>query len=162
MGCHFLLQGVFLTPGSNQGFLHSRQTLYPLSHQGSPEASGPALASPATLCLSSLQVSVLCEGVPWSLCAVGPRLPSCLGFPDRAGRPPPPPSFAHKPTFTKATKTPAQERTSQVPASLPIPQECPGGWGQTSASRGDLNPQVAVSEAQRSLWCPHLATDLLT
>ena len=33
MGCHFLLQGIFLTQGSNPGFLHYRQILYPLSHQ---------------------------------------------------------------------------------------------------------------------------------
>ena len=36
MGCHFLLQGIFLTQGSNPGLLHCRQTLYCLSHQGSP------------------------------------------------------------------------------------------------------------------------------
>ena len=36
LGCHFLLQGIFLTQGSNLGLLHCRQTLYPLSHQGSP------------------------------------------------------------------------------------------------------------------------------
>ena len=30
--CHFLLQGIFLTQGSNPGLLHCRQTLYPLSH----------------------------------------------------------------------------------------------------------------------------------
>ena len=34
-GCHFLLQGTFPTQGSNPGLLHCRQTLYPLSHQGS-------------------------------------------------------------------------------------------------------------------------------
>ena len=37
VGCHFLLQGIFLTQGSNAGVLHCRQILYPLSHQGSPE-----------------------------------------------------------------------------------------------------------------------------
>ena len=36
VGCHFLLQGTFLTQGSNPGLSHSRQTLYHLSHQGSP------------------------------------------------------------------------------------------------------------------------------
>ena len=36
MGCHFLLQGIFLTQGSNSGLLHCRQTLYRVSHQGSP------------------------------------------------------------------------------------------------------------------------------
>ena len=36
VGCHFLLQGVFLTQGLNSGLLHCRQTLHPLSHQGIP------------------------------------------------------------------------------------------------------------------------------
>ena len=35
-GCHLLLQGAFLTQGSNLGLLHCRQTLYHLSHQRSP------------------------------------------------------------------------------------------------------------------------------
>ena len=39
MGCHFLLQGIFPTQGSNQGLPHCRQTLYPLSHQGSCDMS---------------------------------------------------------------------------------------------------------------------------
>ena len=34
--CHSLLQGIFLTQGSNLGLLHSRQILYHLSYQGSP------------------------------------------------------------------------------------------------------------------------------
>ena len=34
---HFLLQGIFLTQGSNQDLLHCRQILYHLRHQGSPE-----------------------------------------------------------------------------------------------------------------------------
>ena len=36
MGCHFLLQGIFPTQGSNPGLLHCRQTLYWLSYEGSP------------------------------------------------------------------------------------------------------------------------------
>ena len=32
---NFLLQGIFLTQGSNPGLLHCRQALYHLSHQGS-------------------------------------------------------------------------------------------------------------------------------
>ena len=36
VGCHFLLQGIFLTQESNPGLLHCRQILYQLSHQGSP------------------------------------------------------------------------------------------------------------------------------
>ena len=39
VGCHFLLQGIFLTQGLNPGLPHCRQTLYPLSHQGSPIVS---------------------------------------------------------------------------------------------------------------------------
>ena len=35
VGFHLLLQGIFLTQGSNPGFLHCRQMLYHLSHQGS-------------------------------------------------------------------------------------------------------------------------------
>ena len=34
MGCHSLLQGSFLIQGSHPGFLHYRQILYWLSHQG--------------------------------------------------------------------------------------------------------------------------------
>ena len=33
-GLHFLLQGTFLTQGSNLGLLHCRRILYQLSHQG--------------------------------------------------------------------------------------------------------------------------------
>ena len=36
VGCHFFLQGILTTQGSNLGLLHSRQILYHLSHQGSP------------------------------------------------------------------------------------------------------------------------------
>ena len=36
VGCHFLLQGVFQSQGSNPGLPHCRQILYHLSHQGSP------------------------------------------------------------------------------------------------------------------------------
>ena len=36
MGCHSLLQGIFLTQGLNPGLPHCRQILYQLSHQGSP------------------------------------------------------------------------------------------------------------------------------
>ena len=36
MSCHFRLQEIFLTQGSNPGLPHCRQTLYHLSHQWSP------------------------------------------------------------------------------------------------------------------------------
>ena len=35
MGCHFLVQGVFLTQGLNPDLLHCRQILYHVRHQGS-------------------------------------------------------------------------------------------------------------------------------
>ena len=35
-GCHCLLQGIFWTQGLNLALPHCRQTLYHLSHQGSP------------------------------------------------------------------------------------------------------------------------------
>ena len=34
VGCHFLLQGIFLTQGWNPGLLHCKQIFYHLSHQG--------------------------------------------------------------------------------------------------------------------------------
>ena len=39
VGNHFLLQGLFLTQGSNLGLLFCRQILYHLSHQGSDSNS---------------------------------------------------------------------------------------------------------------------------
>ena len=39
MGCHFLLQGIFLTQGLNLGLPHCRQMLYPLSHQGEKDTN---------------------------------------------------------------------------------------------------------------------------
>ena len=38
MGCHSLLQGIFLTQGLNLGLLNCRQIVYGLNHQESPEA----------------------------------------------------------------------------------------------------------------------------
>ena len=40
VGCHCLLQGIFLTQGSNVILPHCKQTLYHLSHQGSPYQLG--------------------------------------------------------------------------------------------------------------------------
>ena len=37
VGCHSLLQEIFLTQGLNPGLLHCRQILYRLSHQRSPK-----------------------------------------------------------------------------------------------------------------------------
>ena len=39
VGCHFLLQGIFLTQGLNLCLLHWQVDSSPLSHQGSPSRS---------------------------------------------------------------------------------------------------------------------------
>ena len=54
VGCHFLLQGIFLTQGSNLGLQHCRQMLYPLSHQGSRTSCNSYLQSKTTDSLRSL------------------------------------------------------------------------------------------------------------
>ena len=40
MGCHFLLQGIFLTQGLNPHLLHWQGNCLPLSHLGSPVLTG--------------------------------------------------------------------------------------------------------------------------
>ena len=57
VGCHALLQGIFLTQGSNPGLPHCRWILYHLSHQGSP-----------LLTISSVQVlsRVRLFATPWT------------------------------------------------------------------------------------------------
>ena len=42
VGCHFLLQVIFPTQGSNPGLLHCRWILCHLSHQGSPSSHYPS------------------------------------------------------------------------------------------------------------------------
>ena len=64
VGCHFLLQGIFPTQGSNPGLLHCRQTLYRLSHQGSPLGAFGSRFSLVQLCatLWTVPARLLC---PW-------------------------------------------------------------------------------------------------
>ena len=50
VGSHSLLQGIFLTQGLNPGFLHHRQILYGLSHQGRPLCGG--VLTPFFCCFS--------------------------------------------------------------------------------------------------------------
>ena len=70
MGCHVLLQGTFLTQGSNLchlWLLHCRQILHHLSYQGSPVVmliesqvkKGPALLKEATAVRGSPVLSQL-------------------------------------------------------------------------------------------------------
>ena len=48
MGCHFLLQGIFLTQGSNTCLLHWQVAFFlPLSHQGKPLNSAQGLPNPS-------------------------------------------------------------------------------------------------------------------
>ena len=47
VGCHFLLQGIFLTQRSNPGFLLWQADSLPLSHQGSPQRHLPCFGTDA-------------------------------------------------------------------------------------------------------------------
>ena len=52
MGCHFLLQGIFLTQGSNLFSLYWQADSLPLSHHGSPRVKNlPANAGDSSLIL---------------------------------------------------------------------------------------------------------------
>ena len=56
VGCHALLQGIFLTQESNPGLLHYRDILYGLSYEGSPTASPIASKGILNLCFSSSHI----------------------------------------------------------------------------------------------------------
>ena len=53
VACHFLLQGIFPTLGSNPGLLHCRQILYQLSYEGSPNSLRCLIWSFTCFCLTS-------------------------------------------------------------------------------------------------------------
>ena len=59
MGCHFLLQGICPTQGSNLGLLHCKQILYHLSLQGNPyfPLILPSTSKNPNLCLYALYLS---------------------------------------------------------------------------------------------------------
>ena len=50
-GCHFLLQGVFPTQGSNLGLLYCKRILYHLSHLRNPHSSIDAPNAPCSVAL---------------------------------------------------------------------------------------------------------------
>ena len=54
VGCHVLLQGLFLTQGSNPSLQHWRQILYCLSHQESPELCIPDSNTEPLSCYQSM------------------------------------------------------------------------------------------------------------
>ena len=61
VGCHFLLQGIFLTQGSNLCLLHWQVDSLPLSHQGRPRSS---------LVVQSLSCLTLCNPMDHSMPAL--------------------------------------------------------------------------------------------
>ena len=65
-GLHSLLQGIFLTQGSNPGLLHCRRILYCLSHQRNPYVTWgfPNLKSVRELNLEHRQAKVKNKSVP--------------------------------------------------------------------------------------------------
>ena len=52
VGCYFLLQGIVPTQESNPHLLHCRQSLYPLSDQGSPIQTSHTWTNYQTICVS--------------------------------------------------------------------------------------------------------------
>ena len=59
MGCHFLLQGIFLTQGSNRHLCICWQILYHLSHQG--VGGGKALLIKIQKCYRYVNVGCLLD-----------------------------------------------------------------------------------------------------
>ena len=71
VGCHFLLQGIFPTQGSNPGLLHCRKTLYCLSHKGSSYTvikfnlnAHKQCLWPRLACLENFLITILQEYFP--------------------------------------------------------------------------------------------------
>ena len=63
VGCHFLLQGIFPTQGSNLGLLLCRQILYLLSHQGNPFITSYSINISACWGYQKLHKYVTCYGL---------------------------------------------------------------------------------------------------
>ena len=73
VGCHFLLQGIFLTQGPNSGLLHCTQILYCLSHQGNPkmrrsQARVKSQRQPELWSINDTSVCVLLEAKELGFC----------------------------------------------------------------------------------------------
>ena len=107
VGCHSLLQGIFLTQESNLGIPHCRQILYHLSHQESfggslfEKTSSAASAKPTCKC-------------PWISTGSCPRARGLLlhtPTPSSVGTWPPEPSNRHPDTPSRGLLpwTPARE-----------------------------------------------------
>ena len=84
VGCHSLLQGIFLTQGSYSGLLQCRQIPYHLSHQ--VKADNTILILSACVCAQSLS-RVQLFVTPWTMAY---QVSLSIGF-SRSGLPFPPP-----------------------------------------------------------------------
>ena len=104
VGCHFLLQRIFQTQGSNLGLPHWRQTLYRLSHQGGPVKFKPVLfRGPCAGALSQVRLFV----IPWT---VAFQAPLSTGFSRQeywSGLPVPSPGDLPDPGITPTSVSPA-------------------------------------------------------
>ena len=70
VGCHFFLQGIFLTRGSNPGLPHCRQMLYPLSHEGSSLADSRHVNYPDGRCWEGLMRADYFIIIPEKKCSI--------------------------------------------------------------------------------------------
>ena len=83
MGCHFLLQGIFLTRGSNPGLPHCRQTLYRLSHiTRSKYKVSPALALSSELLVETFLALAFLSLAETVLVVNTPRVGNSVGMTD--------------------------------------------------------------------------------
>ena len=73
MGCHFLLQRIFPTQGLNLGLPQCRQTLYRLSHKGSPINGTVIIWVTLASCLPLHLFWVYQPEHPWGCWASGPN-----------------------------------------------------------------------------------------
>ena len=70
VGCHALLQGIFMTQGLNPGLPHCRLILYHLSHQGNPCVYGYIYNGILLLLFSRSVVSD--SETPWTVACPAP------------------------------------------------------------------------------------------
>ena len=66
VGCHFLLQGIFLTQEWNPGLPHCKQSLYHLSHKGSPIKQVRCWWTPSAFVCLGNSLFLLCS--EWQFC----------------------------------------------------------------------------------------------
>ena len=87
VGCHFILQGIFPTQGSNLGLPHCRQTPYQLSHQGSlwPAHTRGSVASTKLLSLFLMCGMDVAEHQPGGLTVSWERQMVKLSFREQLG-----------------------------------------------------------------------------